>query len=322
MNHVTAALFAIAIILPIAGADAQTYPSRPLRFISESAAGSIIDVAMRRVLPDLSARLGQPAILENRTGSSGIMATETCARAAPDGYTACIVSANTVSFNPNVFSRLPYDPERDLKPVTRLFFLNSALTVSGTLPAQTMDQLREYVVARPGKLNFGTLGPGSQTDVFRQFLVDQWKSDIVGVPYKSGNLVVNALVSGEIEMGMLAISSVVPQLQSGKARVIALGAEQRSKQLPGVPVLKDFGLDEGNSRVFWGIMLTSGVSDAIVARLNVELVGILQDAKVIEFLESRFLEPAPSTAQEFAAFLRSDRAQVARLVTKYNVPRQ
>jgi tripartite-type tricarboxylate transporter receptor subunit TctC len=322
MKHMTAALFAIAAVLPVSGVDAQTYPGKPLRFITESAAGSIIDVAMRRVLPELSAQLGQPAILENRTGSSGIMATETCIRAAPDGYTACTVSANTVSFNPNVFLKLSYDPERDLKPVTRLFFLNSALTVSAALPVQTMEQLRDYVVARPGKLNFGTLGPGSQTDVFRQFLVDQWKTDIVGVPYKSGNLVVNALVAGEIEMGMLAISSVVPQLQSGKARVIALGAEQRSKQLPGVPLLRDFSLDEGNSRVFWGIMFNSGVSDAIVARLNAELVHILQDAKVVEFLESRFLEPAPSTPQEFAAFLRADRAQVARLVTKYNVPRQ
>lgn len=303
-------------------AQPQAYPVKPVRVITESAPGSIIDVAMRAATPELSNRLGQTVVLENRTGANGIVATEACIKAPPDGYTACVVSANTVSFNPNVFAKLPYDPQRDLKAVARLLFLNSALTVSTTLPVNSVKELQQLAVSRPGALNFGTLGPGSQTDVFRQYLVETWKAEMVGIPYKSGNLVVNALVAGEVNVGMFALGSIAGQLKSGKAKLLAIGAEKRQKQFPDIALLKEFNLDEGNSRVFWGIMVTAATPDAIVNRLNADLVRTFQEPKLLEFLEGRFLDPATTTPEEFTAFLVADRAQVARLVKKYNVPVQ
>ena len=316
--------FLVAVLLAILPltSQAQAWPAKPLRFITESAPGAIIDVAMRAATPDLSNRLGQPVVLENRTGANGIVATEACIKAAPDGYTGCVVSANTMSFNPNVFASLPYDPQRDLKAVARLLFLNSALTVSASLPVNSVNELRQLAVSKPGALNFGTLGAGTQTDVFRQYLVESWMAEMVGIPYKSGNLVVNALVAGEVNVGMFALGSVAGQLKSGKARLLAIGAERRQKQFPDVPLLKEFNLDEGNSRVFWGLMVTAATPDAIVNRLNADLVRTFQDAKLLSFLEGRFLEPALTTAEEFATFLAADRAHVGRLVKKFNVPVQ
>jgi tripartite-type tricarboxylate transporter receptor subunit TctC len=277
---------------------------------------------MRAATPVLSAQIGQPVVLENRTGANGIVATEACIRAAPDGYTACVVSANTVSFNPNVFSKLPYDPGKDLRPVSRLMFLNSALTVNTSLGVSTVKEFQDFAVAKPGALNFGTLGAGTQTDVFRQYLVERWKTELVGIPYKSGNLIVAALVAGEIHAGMFGLGSVAGQLKAGKARLLAVGAERRQKQFPDVPTLKEFNLDEGNSRVFWGAMVTAATPDVVVSRLNGEIVKALNDPKLVEFLESRFLEPAPTSVEEFGAFLAADRAHVAQLVKKYKVPVQ
>lgn len=318
MNIRQSLLVSAISILPLA-APAQTYPSKPIRFISESAPGSIIDVAMRAVVPDLSSRFGQSVVLENRTGANGIVATEACVNASPDGYTACVVSANTVSFNPNVFAKLPYDPQKDLKAVARLLFLSSALTVSASLPVKSVEELQQLAVSKPGELNFGTLGPGTQTDVFRQSLVESWKAEMLGIPYKSGNLVVNALVAGEVNVGMFALGSIAGQLKSGKARLLAIGAEKRQKQFPDVPLLKEFNLDEGNSRVFWGLMVTAATPDVIVNRLNAELVRSFKDPKLLDFLEGRFLEAALTTPEEFSAFLAADRAHVGRLVKKYNV---
>ncbi len=314
-------LAAVLAFLPLT-TQAQAWPSKPIRFITESAPGSIIDVAMRAATPDLSNRLGQPVVLENRTGANGIVATEACIKAAPDGYTACVVSANTVSFNPNVFAKLPYDPQKDLKAVVRLLFLNSALTVSTSLPVNSVKELQQLAVSKPGAINFGTLGPGTQTDVFRQSLVENWKAEMLGIPYKSGNLVVNALVAGEVNVGMFALGSIAGHLKSGKAKLLAIGAEKRQKQFPDVPLLKEFHLGEGNSRVFWGLMVTAATPEAIVNRLNAELVRTFQEPKLLDFLEGRFLEPALTTAEEFAAFLAADRAHVGRLVKKFNVPVQ
>lgn len=146
---------------------AQTYPVKPIRIITESPAGSISDIAMRALLPVVSVQLGQSVVLENRTGANGIIAMEACVRAAPDGYTACTVSSNILSFNPNVFANLPYDPDRDFRHVSRLMFLLSGLVVSATMPVGSVRELQSLAIARPGWLNFGTLGSGSITDVFR-----------------------------------------------------------------------------------------------------------------------------------------------------------
>jgi tripartite-type tricarboxylate transporter receptor subunit TctC len=182
--------------------------------------------------------------------------------------------------------------------------------------------LRALAVAKPGALNFGTLGPGTITDVFRQYLSQTWKTDIVGVPYKGGNLVATAMLTGEVQIASFGIGTIASQLQAGKARLLAINASKRVKQFPNVPLFSEVGLEEGEARTFWGLSFPARVPDAVVARMNAEIGRTLRDEKVVEFLESRFLEPSPTSPEEFAAFLKQDRAHVAELVRKFHVPRQ
>jgi tripartite-type tricarboxylate transporter receptor subunit TctC len=320
--QLTCLMAAASLCLGCSGAIAQAWPAKPVRIVTESPAGAISDVALRAILPVVSARIGQPAVLENRAGANGIIAMEACIRAAPDGYTACTVSSNILSFNPNVFSKLPYDPEGDFRHITRTLFLVSGLVVSTSIPAGTVKELQALAVAKPGALNFGTLGAGSITDVLRQFMSQTWKTDIVGIPYKGGNLAAAALLAGEIQMASFGVGSIHGQLSTGKVRLIAINGGRRLKQLPDVPLFTEVGLHEGEPRTFWGISGPARMPDAVVARLNAEFAHALTDPKVGELLDSRFLEASPTSPQAFAEFLKADRAHVAELVRRYNVPRQ
>jgi tripartite-type tricarboxylate transporter receptor subunit TctC len=160
-----------AFIFAVLGADgALAQWTKPLRVISTTAAGDGTDLVLRRVGADLSPRLGQPILVENRPGATGIIAAEACAKASPDGHTICHVNPSALSFNPHLQPKLPYDPERDFRPVTNMFFLIGAVFVKDSVPAASMKEFQAHALANPGKIDFGTLGPNVSVDVFRQWL--------------------------------------------------------------------------------------------------------------------------------------------------------
>ena len=166
--------------------NAQTYPERPIRVIVPIAAGSVTDVIMRATASELAPRLGQPFVIENRGGASGIPGAQACAQAAPDGYTLCLVYHNTLSINPLLFNQLPYDPERDFTLITNLYLLIEALFVNSSLNVNTAAELKAYAQAHPSTLNYGTLGPGSNPEMFLKWMNQNWNVNIVGVPYRGG----------------------------------------------------------------------------------------------------------------------------------------
>src|SRR5437868_5890241 len=167
-------------------ARAQTYPERPIRLIVSIAAGSVTDVIMRKAASEIGPRLGQPLIIENKGGASGILGGQACTAAAPDGYSLCVIYHSTLSYNPLLFDRLPYNPDTDILPVTRLFFLNEGLFVSSALNVNTVAQLKAAAQAKPDGLNYATLGEGSFPDLFLQWMNNQWGTRIVAVAYKGG----------------------------------------------------------------------------------------------------------------------------------------
>jgi tripartite-type tricarboxylate transporter receptor subunit TctC len=303
-------------------AGAQAWPAKPVRFIMETAAGSVFDTAFRALASQLGPQLGQSMVMENRPGASGIVAMEACAKAPPDGYTGCVIATNGYSFTPHLFHKVPYDPERDFKPVSNVVLMIDGLVAKSSLPVKTVQELQALAASKPGGLNFGTLGDGSSVDVFRQLLGDQWKTSFTGIPYKGGaNLTAAGLMSGEIDLSWGSIGSWIAGINAGKVRLFAVSASRRMAQFPDVPTFAEVNL-VGIGRVFEGLAMPAGTPDAIINRLNAEITKALAEPKLIEAFAGRYLEADPTTVAEFTAYLKQDRERAGMLIRKYNVPRQ
>lgn len=309
----TGAALVGTLAAPLARAQAA-YPARPLKIILPIAAGSVTDVVLRAAQPALSQQLGQPVVIDNRPGASGIVGAEACAKAPPDGYTVCAIYHATTSFNPFLFDKLPYDADKDFVPVTRLFFVTEGLVVPSSLPVQNAAELRAYAQRNPEKVNFGTLGEGSMQELMVAWLNREWKTRIVGVPYKGGGPIATAIAGGEIQVAQMGLGNFIGPIQAGQVRPIALAASRRSAAMPQVPTLDEAGLGGFPSRPWWGIAVPAGTPPAIVARLNQEFNAVFADARMTEAMQSRHVEPALTTATDFASFLRKDREAAGALV--------
>ena len=314
--HLAVAIVAFAA----SGALAQQYPNKPIRVIVAIAAGSPTDTVMRAANHELSASLGQQLAIDNRPGGDMVIGSEACARSAPDGYTYCVISQTGISTNPHVFSKLPYDPARDFVGVAQLWFLIQGMIVSTSLPVRSVEELHALAVAKSETLNLGTLGVGG-ADLHRRWLNDKWNTRIVGVPYKGTNLVMSALISGELQMSLTALGGLGGQIKAGKVRILAVGSSKRLQQFPDVPTYAEAGLDD-SPRTWWGLMAPAGTPDAMVRRINSEFVRLFREPKFADYLESQFLEPSFMSPEEFAVFLKEDRDRAGIMVKKYNLPRQ
>jgi tripartite-type tricarboxylate transporter receptor subunit TctC len=292
----------------------QDYPNKPIRIIVPLAAGSITDVVMRAAAQEISPRLGQPIVIDNRPGASAVVGTEACAKAPADGYTFCNVYLGSMSLNPHTFAKLPYDPDKDFAPVGKLFQVTEGLFVPASLPVSNVSELRAYAARNPNGVNFGTLGEGSLQELLIAWMNHEWKTSIAGIPYKGGGPISTALSAGEIQLAQMGIGNFTGVMQAGKVKPLAVSAEKRSPLLPQVPTLKEAGLGGFSARVWWGLAAPAGTPVVAVNRINAEFVRVLRDPKFIEFLEARYIEALPGTPQEFAAFMKTDREQAAGLV--------
>jgi tripartite-type tricarboxylate transporter receptor subunit TctC len=316
------ALIALSLALVSSTAFSQTYPSRPIRMIVPLPPGATTDIVMRATVQELAPRLGQPIVVENRPGGNWVIGAEACRAAAADGYTICLVNSDTMAFNPYILSKLPYDPAKDFVPVTNLFFLFEGILAKSALPVNTIAELQAYANQNPGKVNFGTLGPGSSNDVFRQWLVNHWKVDMAGIPYKGGGNVVAAILAGEIDVTKIGMGNVAGQLNSGKIKVLAIQGTQRSKLVPNVPTMAEAGLGAYPLRVWWGLVMPAGTPEAAVRRINAEFLKLYLEPKMAEYLESQFVEVAVGTPEAFGSFMQVERERAAETVKAYNIPRQ
>jgi tripartite-type tricarboxylate transporter receptor subunit TctC len=305
-----------------AAAFAQSYPARALRMIVPLPPGATTDIVMRATAQELSPRLGQPIVVENRPGGNWVIGAEACRTAAPDGYTLCVVNSDTMAFNPHLITNLPYDPAKDFTAISNLFFLFEGILAKAALPVNSIAELKAYAMQNPGKVNFGTLGPGSSNDVFRQWLVNEWNVDVTGIPYKGGGNVVAALLAGEIDVTKIGMGNVVGQLNSGRLKMLAIQGTKRSKIVPQVPTMQEVGLGAYPLRVWWGLVTNAAAPDAAVRRVNAELVKLYREPKMAEYLEGQFVEVAVGSPEEFNAFMKSERDRAAETVKAYRIPRQ
>jgi tripartite-type tricarboxylate transporter receptor subunit TctC len=241
-----------------------------------------------------------------------------CAKSEHDGYTMCVVSPDTMSFNPLLVANLPYDPDKDFSPVIDMYHVMEGLIASLGSGLASLDEFRAKAVAEPGKLNYGTLGERTTTDAFRQWLSEQWKTRLTAIPYKGGSEITAALLGNTIDVAKIGIGNMTSLLAEKKVKVLAVSAAQRAPQLPNVPTFTEAGLSSyPGGPIFWGLMVPAGTPAPIVTRLHDALLAILRGPKFADFAARNFLDQAGGSTADFAAFLKKDRQDAAVLVDKY-----
>jgi tripartite-type tricarboxylate transporter receptor subunit TctC len=289
------------------------YPSRPIRLIVPFAPGGSNDIMARLVGQKLSESMGQQVVVDNRAGASGIVGTDLAAKAAPDGYTLLMMSL-TFAVNPSLFRKLPYDTEKDLAPVTLVASAPLMLVVHPSIPAKSVQEFLAYAKANPGKLNFGSGGPGTTPHLAGEMLKMTARIRMTHVPYKGGGPALGDLMGGQIQLMLENIPSTLPLAKSGKLRALGVTSLKRSPLVPDLPTLDEAGL-KGYEIVGWnGLFIPAGTPRNIVDHLHALTVSALAQPEVKERLATLGAEGFGSSPEEFRAFVKAEIAKWARLV--------
>src|SRR5262245_9310355 len=305
---------AVAVWLaPWASASAQDYPTRTVKIIIPLGPGGGGDVFTRALADELQKALRQPVVVENRPGGSLNIGTKACADAAPDGHTICVLSSEPVVYNQFLFKVLPFDPEKNLEPISGLFFNTLALVVNNSLKVTTIDGLVALSKAKPGTLSYGTFAfPLAH---FMEKLKKETGADIVRVPFRGGGELVNAVLAGSTPVAILALSNMVPQLQSGHITGLVVTGKTRSPLFPDIPTLAEARNGENYPSTWFGLFAPAGTPKPIVTRLATEVERIVaaRDFRQRMFID-RGVEPATMKLDEFARFIRDERKNSERIV--------
>ena len=310
MTRLFLAVFALLIVT--APANADNYPTRPIRVLTSSSAGGLSDMFMRALGEEFQKATGQPIIIENRPGGQGNIASRACTEAAPDGYTICILNADNAAYNQHLFKNLPYDPDK-LVPIVNLFHLIQVLVVNADLKVKTVDELVALSKAKPGTMNY--LTASLPLVVFMESLKRDKGADWVRVPFKGGGEATNAIMSGTTPIGLLGLGNVLSQIEGGKMTALVLTNNVRTPQLPNTPIFTDIGYTGAPSETWYGLFAPAGTPRDIIDKLNGTVVKIasqpdFQKRHIID----RSLVPAIGTPEAFTEEIRKVRAVAGQVV--------
>jgi tripartite-type tricarboxylate transporter receptor subunit TctC len=305
-----------------APARAQNYPNGPIHIIVPYAAGGLTDALARITGGKVADAIGQPVIVENRPGASSIIGMEACANAKPDGQTLCLTVADSLSYNPQLFANLPYDPEKSFTAVIRLAWTNNLLVANAKAPFDAYEEMIGYAKANPGKLNWGTWGPATLPDLYLRWISFTAGVDIQAIPYKGGAAQANqAVYSGEVDMTYMGFGVAAPQIAVGRIKPLVAVGKKRSALMPDLPSLGEQGGDPGLAGYF-GLFAPAGTPKPIVARLNAEFAKAVDTSEVQTFYKASTLVAEPNTPDEFAAFAKADREAAAKVFKSIGITPQ
>jgi tripartite-type tricarboxylate transporter receptor subunit TctC len=307
-------MMAVALFGP-ATVHAQAFPAKPLRLILPYPPGSALDLAARALAQEMSKGWGQAVVPENRPGASSIIAGEACAKAPADGYTFCFVSRATLSFVPNFYKKIPFDPAKDFEPIANLFDLVSVLTVHPSVQANSVQELIALAREKPGTLNFGSVGDGTPPHLVVEWIKKNRNVDMVHVPYKGAAPLAQAMMTGEIQLSYVSAGTVLGSIRSGKLRALAVSGDKRSPLFPGIPTLAEAGLAGVDGRIWFGVVSAAGTPSTAVDAIYNEIARIFSNDSFREQrILSQGLEPALMGPQEFSRFLTADREVTGEMV--------
>jgi tripartite-type tricarboxylate transporter receptor subunit TctC len=317
-KFIVAAAMAAALFATQASAD--DYPNRPIRVFTTSSAGGLSDIFMRVLNDALQTRIGQPLIVENKPGGAGNIAARACQDATPDGYTICIVNADTIIYNQFLFKEIPFDPEK-LTPIVNLFHLIQVLVVNSDLNTKTVDELVALSKAKPGTLNY--LTASIPCVVYMDNLKRDKGADWIRVPFRGGGEAVTAVLSGTTPIAMIGLGNVTSQIKAGKMTALALVNNIRTPLLPDVPTWADLGYKGAASETWYGLFAPAGTPKAIIDKLNGEIVAVVADPAFREkYIFARGLVPATGTPEDFAKTIKEGRVGAQQVVKESGLPPQ
>ncbi len=307
-----AALFAAAC-LGAAPACAQDYPAKPVRMVVNFPPGGVADQIGRVLGAHLQQALGQPFIVENRSGGNGNIGAAEVAKAPADGYTLLLSPSNVIALNGLLYSKLPFDPMKDLEPVASQTVVAVFLVVKPGLPVSTMKEFLAYLRANPGKLNYGTPGSGSSPHIAAELLKRAAKVDAMHIPYKGAAPALTDLLGGQLDF-MFDPGVALPHIRSGKLRLLAVGSPKRHAAFPDTPTVSEVIGEEFDAGTLFGVLVPAGTPKAVTVRLNAEIARIMQTSEMTQRIAALGAEPLYLAPAAYAARLRGINANMAVLV--------
>src|SRR4051812_40289628 len=295
----------LAAALLAAVAQAQTYPTRPIRFIVPFAPGGSTDTLARTLATKLTEALGQQVVVDNRAGGNGNIGTDLVAHAVPDGYTILLGYIANLAIGPSLYAKLPFDPVKDLAPVTQLAVAPNILVVHPSVPAKNFKEFIAYAKANPQKVNFASAAVASPGHLAGELLNHAAGIHMQHVPYKGSGQAVVDLVGGQVQVMVSGMSSVMPHIKAGRLRALAVTGAQRSPAVPDIPTIAESGFPKFEATAWYGVLVPARTPKAIVTRLHDETVRALKMPDVKERLEFVGFEIVGSTPAQFAAYIQS-----------------
>ncbi|MFC7516733.1 Bug family tripartite tricarboxylate transporter substrate binding protein [Herbaspirillum sp. GCM10030257] len=309
---ITAAAVAVAMSQP-AMAEAG-YPSKPIRMIVPFAPGGSTDVVARILGAELKNELGQAVIVENKPGAGGNIGGDAAAKASPDGYTILMAAAGPTVINPSLYSKMPYDPVKDLAPVTMLVREHNLMAINPSIPAKTLQEFIAYAKSKPNEINFGSPGNGSPAQLAGQLMNQTAGLKMVHVGYKGSGPAVVDLVAGHISMMIDNMPALLPHVQSGKLRAIAVPSESRASALPEVPTFAEAGMKDFVITAWKGVMVPAGTPPAVVNKLQASIAKIMAKPEIKKRMIEMGAEPVANTPEQFGAIIKKESAWWGALV--------
>jgi tripartite-type tricarboxylate transporter receptor subunit TctC len=309
-------LTACIALLPLAQpalADAP-YPNKPIRLIVPFSPGGSTDVVARLLAAQLKTELGQPVIVDNRPGAGGNIGGDDVAKAAPDGYTLLLAAAGPTVINPSLYSKMPYNPAKDLAPITMLEREHNLMVINPSIPAKTVQEFIAYAKSKPGQLSFGSPGNGSPAQLAGELLNQMAGLNLQHVPYKGTGQAVTDLIAGHITILIDNMPPLLPHVQAGKLRALAVASEKRASAAPDVPTFAESGLPGFVVPAWKGLMAPAGTPREIITKLHDTVVKVLAKPEMKQRLIDMGAEPVGDTPEQFAESIKRETAWWAKLV--------
>lgn len=311
---------AVAVLVAVASATAQSYPERAITVVVPASPGGVTDLLGRALARRFAQDFGQQAIVENKPGANNQIAAEYVAKAAPDGYTLFVGPESTFVVNPFLYGKLPYDPVKDFTPITGLVSIHHALIVNPALPVQSTQELLALARQKPGELDYGTYGIGSSGHLNMELLQAQAGVRLTPVHYKGATPALTDVMAGHIQLMFISVGSAVPQWRAGKVRMLAIGAPQRLADLPDVPTVAEGGVPGFEAVSWFGLYGPAGLPADVVAKINREVRTLFADPEFQKtFMSPQYFEALAGSPEALTDKLASETKKWSKVIRDANI---
>lgn len=312
-------LGAVAMVVVAGSAVAQSWPNRSVRLISPFAPGGGADITSRALAQKLTVALGQQVIVDNRGGAGGMLGVDLAAKSPPDGYTMVMGTIGPIAINPSLLSKMPYDPLKDLVPISQAAVAVNVLVVHPSLPAKSVKELVAIAKARPTDLNYGSSGSGAADHLAGELFNAMVKVKMTHIPYKGGAPAMLDLVSGNVQMVFSTLSTATAAIDGGKVRPLAVAGSKRFEGMPDLPTMSEAGLKGFEVNNWYGLFAPAGTAKNIIARANAETVKALAASDVKKRLMDAGIIAVSSSPEGFSTYIRAETAKWGKVIRDANI---